>query len=93
MPLNIGDNRVVEDGIARITEADAKRLSRYRVKAGDVVYSRRGDVRRRALIRKEHDGWVVYKKPHVTALRSAEVVVVCKRTGRVLYEGSVNDEG
>lgn len=58
MPLNIGDNRIVEDGIARITEADAKRLSRYRVKAGDVVYSRRGDVRRRALVRKEHDGWL-----------------------------------
>jgi type I restriction enzyme S subunit len=58
MPQNIGDNRVIEHGIARITEADAKRLSRYRVKAGDVVYSRRGDIRRRALIRKEHDGWL-----------------------------------
>jgi type I restriction enzyme S subunit len=58
MPKNIGDNRIVEEGIARITEADAKRLSRYRVKTGDVVYSRRGDVRRRALIRKEHDGWL-----------------------------------
>jgi hypothetical protein len=37
--------------------------------------------------------WVVYKNSHATALRSAEVVVVCKRTGRVLYEGSANDEG
>ncbi len=28
MPVNIGDNRIVEDGIMRITEADAIRLSR-----------------------------------------------------------------
>ena len=37
--------------------------------------------------------WVVYKNPKEIALKSAEVVVVCKRTGRVLYEGSAGDEG
>ncbi len=25
--------------------------------------------------------------------KSSSVVVICKRTGRVLYEGSANDEG
>jgi hypothetical protein len=39
------------------------------------------------------DTWVVYKNPRVSAFRSADVVVVCKRTGRVLYEGSAHDEG
>ena len=39
------------------------------------------------------DVWVVYKGPPVIGFRSSEVVVVCKRTGRVLYEGSANDEG
>lgn len=58
MPQNIGDNRVVEDGIARITAADARRLSRYLVRRGDIVYSRRGDVERRALIREREDGWL-----------------------------------
>lgn len=58
MPVNIGDNRLIEDGIARITEADAKRLARHRVKSGDIIYSRRGDVERRAIIRKEHEGWL-----------------------------------
>lgn len=43
-------------------------------------------------VRRE-DTWVVYKNPRVSALRSADVVVVCKRTGRVLYEGSAHDEG
>jgi len=53
MPVNIGENRIVETGIARITEADADRLSKHRVQVGDIIYSRRGDVERRALIRKE----------------------------------------
>lgn len=58
MPQNIGDNRIIEDGIARITPADAKRLSRYLVRKGDIVYSRRGDVERRALVRDHEDGWL-----------------------------------
>ncbi|MDD3182964.1 MAG: restriction endonuclease subunit S [Alphaproteobacteria bacterium] len=58
MPQNIGDNRISTDGIARINSDDAKRLSRYLVKEGDIVYSRRGDVERRALIRKEQNGWL-----------------------------------
>ncbi len=40
------------------------------------------------------DAWVVFKNSReLLALRSSEVVVVCKRTGRVLYEGPANDEG
>jgi len=58
MPQNIGDNRIIIDGIARITLEDAQRLSRYRVRPGDIVYSRRGDVERRALVRTEEDGWL-----------------------------------
>jgi type I restriction enzyme S subunit len=58
MPQNIGDNRVIENGIARITPEDAKRLSRYLVHAGDIVYSRRGDVEKRSLIRDHEDGWL-----------------------------------
>jgi type I restriction enzyme S subunit len=58
MPQNIGDNRIDTDGIARITNADAKRLSRYLVRSGDIVYSRRGDVEKRALIRQNEDGWL-----------------------------------
>jgi len=58
MPKNIGDNEISEESIARIKEADAVRLARYRLKAGDIVYSRRGDVERHALVRKHQDGWL-----------------------------------
>lgn len=58
MPANIKDGRVVEDGIARIAESDASRLSKYLVAKGDIVYSRRGDVERCALIREKESGWL-----------------------------------
>ena len=58
MPKNIGDNRVSENDIARIKPNDAKRLGRYLVRKGDIVYSRRGDVERRALIREHENGWL-----------------------------------
>lgn len=58
MPTNIGDNRVIEQGIVRVTEEDAARLEKYRVQSGDIVYSRRGDVERRALIRPRENGWL-----------------------------------
>lgn len=58
MPTNIGDNRINTEGIARVKPADAQRLSRYLVSVGDIVYSRRGDVEKRALIREPEDGWL-----------------------------------
>jgi restriction endonuclease S subunit len=57
MPTNIGENRIIEDGIVRITEADANRLGQHRLGTGDIVYSRRGDVEKRALIRAREEGW------------------------------------
>lgn len=57
MPQNIGDNRINEQNIARITPDDANRLRRHILRRGDIVYSRRGDVERRALVRASEDGW------------------------------------
>lgn len=58
MPQNIGDNRIDAQGISRVARTDMERLERYRLKTGDIVYSRRGDVERRALVRRENDGWL-----------------------------------
>ena len=58
MPQNIGDNKINVHGISRISLDDANRLSRYLVREGDIVYSRRGDVEKRALIRAPEDGWL-----------------------------------
>ncbi|MCZ0912461.1 restriction endonuclease subunit S [Gordonia amicalis] len=58
MPQNIGDNRISEDNIARISNTDRDRLRRYLLETGDIVYSRRGDVERRALVREQNAGWL-----------------------------------
>jgi len=42
---------------------------------------------------RNEDVWVVYKNSNEIAFKSSDVVLVCKRTGRVLYEGSACDEG
>jgi type I restriction enzyme S subunit len=58
MPSDLRDNRIEITEIARIRESDAERLNAYRAKPGDVVYSRRGDVERRSLIRHAEAGWL-----------------------------------
>ena len=59
MPENIGDHQIDTTDIARITIEDAQRLAKYIVKKGDIVYSRRGDITRRALICDKEDGDIV----------------------------------
>lgn len=58
MPQNLIGDRISEESIARITPEDAERLSRYLVQDGDIVYSRRGDVERSALVRQHESGWL-----------------------------------
>lgn len=58
MPTNILVEGIQAEGIARITRQDAERLQRYRVRAGDIVYSRRGDVEKCALVTDKEDGWL-----------------------------------
>ena len=57
MPTNIGDGGIVVDGIARIDQADVDRLSQHKLQMGDIVFSRRGDVTKNALIRQHEVGW------------------------------------
>ena len=59
MPTNIGQRmEISREGIACIRDEDAHRLSRYLVRAGDIVYSRRGDVEKCAYITSDEDGWL-----------------------------------
>src|SRR5436190_1563338 len=58
MPTNIGDNVIDPVAIACIDKSDAERLEKYRLRIGDIVYSRRGDVEKRSIVRRENDGWL-----------------------------------
>lgn len=58
MPKDISLRRVQTDSIARVSPRDADRLARHKLAPGDVVFSRRGDVERHALISETERGWL-----------------------------------
>ena len=58
MPKNISIEGIVEQDIARITQEDADRLKKYLLEEGDIIYSRRGDVEKCALVKQHETGWL-----------------------------------
>lgn len=58
MPKYILGSRIEETDIARVSEAHVDRLRRHKLSKGDIVYGRRGDIGRQALVRDENVGWL-----------------------------------
>lgn len=58
MPKDIIGSRIDETTIARVSDAHVDRLHRHKLSKGDIVYGRRGDIGRQALIRNETVGWL-----------------------------------
>ena len=58
MPKDIIESRIVTDSIARVAFEHVERLQRHKFKPGDIVYGRRGDIGRQALIRRPQEGWL-----------------------------------
>ncbi|WP_335900521.1 restriction endonuclease subunit S [Shewanella algae] len=58
MPKNIRIDGVDTSDIARVSPKDVERLAKHKVLAGDVVYSRRGDVEKCCLITSGEEGWL-----------------------------------
>lgn len=58
MPKDIAEGRISTDSIARISTKHVERLSRHKLQVGDIVYGRRGDIGRQALITKDEEGWM-----------------------------------
>lgn len=58
MPKDIVNYRVSTSDIARIPETTALELSRHRLLPGDIVFARRGDIGRCALITRNEQGWL-----------------------------------
>ena len=58
MPVNLIDGNVSEQGIARVSGEMAKKMARHKLKPDDIVFSRRGDVTRFALVSERETGWL-----------------------------------
>ena len=58
MPQQLGDNEIRTRDIARVGPHDRDRLIRHVMHEGDIVFSRRGDVTRRAYVTRRESGWL-----------------------------------
>ncbi len=55
---HLGDNRILHQDMPHVSDHDRKRLSKYILHNGDIVFSRVGSVDRRALVRETESGWL-----------------------------------
>lgn len=58
MPQDINNGKIDEVQIARITEGRAQSLAKHRLKIGDIIIARRGELSRAAAISEMEQGWV-----------------------------------
>lgn len=58
MPQDIADSGISTSNIARITEKKASSLARHRMMIGNLVFARRGDLSRCAVIGEKEKGWL-----------------------------------
>lgn len=58
MPQDVNDGLIDEVQIARITELRAQSLLKHRLKVGDIIIARRGDLSRAAAAHESNRGWV-----------------------------------
>jgi type I restriction enzyme S subunit len=55
---HLGENRILDVSVPRVSIEDAGRLARFRLRCGDIVFSRVGSVDRRSLVREKEEGWL-----------------------------------
>jgi type I restriction enzyme S subunit len=55
---HLGENKITHNDLPLVSNEDKKRLIKYTLEEGDIVFSRVGSVDRRAYVSKEEDGWM-----------------------------------
>ena len=55
---HLGNKRFTEQNLPYVSQNDKKRLEKYVLKTGDIVFSRVGSVDRCSFVSKEYEGWM-----------------------------------
>jgi type I restriction enzyme S subunit len=58
MPKDIVAGQINPNTVARVSQEHVNRLSRHKLAVGDIVFARRGDLGRQALIKPNQNGWL-----------------------------------
>lgn len=71
-PSHLIDDNIAPDDQETVTEETARQLARHALVAGDVVFARRGEIGRCAVVREEHSGWLCGTGSMLVRLRDCE---------------------
>jgi type I restriction enzyme S subunit len=58
MPQDMDDGKILTSKVARVDSSHVERLSKHMLRTGDIVFSRRGDVTRFAVVNCAEQGWL-----------------------------------
>ncbi len=58
MPVHLTDEKIVSNGINRVSESTADRLEKHKLRIGDIVLARRGDLSKRGFVTENEQGWL-----------------------------------
>lgn len=57
-PTHLAAGRIVHSSVPHISEQDAHRLQRHRLEDSDILFARRGEIGRHALVTRSEEGWI-----------------------------------
>ena len=57
-PAHMVSGELIPDPNVTVDEATQERLSRHKLFAGDIIFARRGELGRCAVVQEEHEGWL-----------------------------------
>ncbi|CDG18648.1 restriction endonuclease subunit S [Xenorhabdus doucetiae] len=57
-PAHMNSGEIIPDLQVTVDEATQKRLERHKLLDGEIIFSRRGELGRCAVVKKEHEGWL-----------------------------------
>ena len=58
MPRDLDSGRIMDVHIARVSQGKADALARHKLKASDIIFARRGDIGRYAVVSEDEEGWL-----------------------------------
>lgn len=73
-PTHMLDNQIVHQGIPRVSTANADRLSRHILEPGDILFARRGEIGRHALVTEDEAGWLCGTGCFLVRVRDPQVI-------------------
>ena len=57
-PTHLWGNRINHEDVPRVSPETAARLDRHLLKAGDILFARRGEIGRHGMVTKDEEGWL-----------------------------------